>query len=212
VTPEPPAQDPAATTIVFRDLEHAAERLRDAQPNPAELRRLLREFVNLTQQLTEVMRHEYSQLTGRKWVPSSFEGWTPTTTLFKRLRSSDYHELPFLIDARHEQIVPFAKTSTGKILAFGIQSTTEIRDPWRQDSPRSALAMYPAQGDSPLPEAERTTRFIIRGRTKEVRKALVEAGTEDVLALTESCMTSLREYFAYYQQCLSRHARGSYRP
>lgn len=206
--PKQQKEHPRDSAIVFSDLEHAFERLSLAQESPAELRRALREFVTLTQQLTEVCRHEFSKLTGRKWVPAEFPGWTATSSLFKKLRRSDFHEHPFLVDVRHSQLFPFGRMDDGVELAFQFQSTVAINDPNRRDCPRPGVSLHLPKEDVWLRSVEDKTRFIIRGRTSEVRAALVAAGTDDVFDLATSCMATLRDYYAHYCERLRVLLRG----
>ncbi|MBP9144029.1 MAG: hypothetical protein KBI44_06070 [Thermoanaerobaculia bacterium] len=201
------AAPPRDSAIVFRDLEHAFGKLRLAQANPAELRRALREFIGLTQQLTEICRHEFSQVTGKKWIPAQFPGWTPTSSLFKKLRRSDYHEHPFLVDVRHSQIIPFGKTDTGAELALKVESTAKIDDPNRERCPRPGMSIHLPKEDVWMRSIEDKTRYIFRGRTSEVRAALAAAGTDDVLDLAESCMGTLRGYYTYYCDRLDESLR-----
>ncbi|MFL6258869.1 MAG: hypothetical protein ACJ76Y_04065 [Thermoanaerobaculia bacterium] len=196
---------PRDSEIVFRDLEHAFNQLAPVSANPVTLRRAFREFVTLTQQLTEVFRTEYSQLTGRKWVAGDFPRWTPVTSLFKKLRRSDYHEHPFLLDVRHQQTIPFGKTSAGTELAFQIHSTTEIHSAFQEDRPKSSLGIRLPKQNIWLQAIQEQSRCIVRGRTKEVRSALLTAGTCDVLELAASCMATMREYYAYYCDRLGEH-------
>lgn len=197
------ATRPSDSAIVFHDLEHAFAQLPFVEANPAKFRRSLREFVTLTQQLTEVCRHEFSKITGKKWVPADFPGWTPTSALFKKLRRSDYHEHPFLVDVRHSQIIPFGNTNIGVELALRVQSQTEIMDPRREDRPRPGMSIHLPKEDVWIKSVEDKTRYIVRGRTSEVRAALIAAGTADAMDLAASCMATLRDYYAYYCERLN---------
>lgn len=91
------------TKLVFRDLEDSLNELKLSRKSPVNVRRQFGRFLTLTQQLTGMMRKECERLTGYKWGASEFGEWNSVTDLFKKLRRTDYHESPVVINVRESQ-------------------------------------------------------------------------------------------------------------
>lgn len=91
------------TDLVFRDLEDSLNELKLSRKSPVNVRRQFGRFLTLTQQLTEMMRKEFERSTGHKWKAAEFAEWNTVTDLFKKLRRTDYHESPVVINVKESQ-------------------------------------------------------------------------------------------------------------
>ncbi|HYF81870.1 MAG TPA: hypothetical protein VEB00_02420 [Clostridia bacterium] len=89
--------------MTFGDLTDSLKELQNNRNSPVSVRRAFARFLTLAQQLTETMRKEYKSHTGEDWEAVKFDKWDNTTKLFKKLRRSDYHEFPVVINVRESQ-------------------------------------------------------------------------------------------------------------
>jgi hypothetical protein len=92
---------------------------------------------SLSQQLTEVMRKEYSDQFGKEWRANNFSGWNEVTALFKKLRRTAYHSYPITIGVKETQYF-----AVGDIFEDGVgtsevavQGTWELGDPFSEHVP-----------------------------------------------------------------------------
>ena len=101
------------------------------------------------------------------------------------------------------------------MLLFLLQSgDVKPRDPFSENVPDTLTITLPGKGGQehvPVEWAEKEHEFILVGRTREVRKALKEAGKDNVHELVADCLSALRCYYEFYQQRLSeeRHLPGA---
>lgn len=193
------------TEVVFRDLASTAEELEEERGSPVRVRRLIGSFITLSQQLTDIMRKEFKELTGNKWKPSSFSEWNAVTELFKKLRRSNYHEYPVIIHVQETQYF-----SVGDIFADDInggevasQGTWALGDPFSETMPEGIITMLdnPTTGQ-PIEPKRRDYTFIFYPRTDEIKKAIEDTGLNDVHQLAQGCLKILIKYFAFYERSL----------
>ncbi|HYF81869.1 MAG TPA: hypothetical protein VEB00_02415 [Clostridia bacterium] len=46
--------------------------------------------------------------------------------------------------------------------------------------------------------------FILHPRTEEIKKALNDAGTDDIHILCEKCYETMKSYFEFYSMCIKK--------
>jgi hypothetical protein len=193
------------TEVVFRDLTSTAKELEDERGSPLKVRRLIGSFITLSQQLTEIMRKEFQELTGKKWEAGSFPGWNVVTELFKKLRRSDYHESPVIIHVQETQYFSlgdiFGDDVKGGELAS--QGTWALGDPFSETIPEGIITMLddPTTGQRIEPK-RRDFVFIFYPGTDEIKKAIEDTGLNDIHKLAQGCLKILTEYFVFYQRSL----------
>jgi hypothetical protein len=190
------------TEIVFKDLSDAFDELKNERETPIKVRRNFKNFILLSQQLTEIMRPEYKKLTSEKWEAKNFKGWNEITNLFKKLRNSDTHNYPVLIDVNETQHY----FSHGQSL--GVNFTWDPSDPLSKNVPDGVVALEadPKTGRAIYKKVTkpctRSFKFVIAPRTKDIDNALQRAGTNDVHELSEKCFKTLQSYYVYYNECV----------
>lgn len=89
---------PTKTEIVFEDLHQLSIDINTRRRNPRIFRLAFESYIFKSQQLTEAMRSEYKQQTGRVWCASHFEGWNEYTNTIKKLRNTALHGYPIVLD------------------------------------------------------------------------------------------------------------------
>lgn len=185
--------------IVFRDLQVALEELHSVCESPVNVRRKFRSFILLTQNLTEIMRKEFSDITGQKWDAASFSGWNAVTELFKKLRKTDYHESPVRILIKEESKTSirhlFPEVPEGQLMCF--ETVWDLGDPFEEDI-SNGLALLAANGVTRLPIDQRSYRYLLHPCSNDLSQAIAEAGSDDIQTLSAQCMHVLTEYYAYY--------------
>lgn len=97
------------TLIIFNDIKDICLEIEKTE-SPKTMRRLLSIFLIQTQQLTDIMRKEFSILTNKKWEAKSFNGWNETSSYFKKLRNIHVHEtlakINVHINSQHKIVFP----------------------------------------------------------------------------------------------------------
>ena len=208
------ASDYSDTDLVFGDLRHVAAELAVETSSPVRVRRLLSQFITLSQQLTEIMRKEYGAATGERLEARRFPSWTPVTELFKRLRRCDYHRYPITIVVRETQYFAvgdiFEDDVGGAEVAF--EGTWDLGNPFAQDVPDGIrlLRADPATGkktDEAVDPVRRSYVFVLRPRTPELAAALTKAGDDDVHTLVAECFATLEAYAGWYKAMLEQVRR-----
>lgn len=216
------------TQIVFGDLKHYLEELNRERESPAKVRRDFKNFIILTQQLTDTMRKEFSDLMGRKWEAKAFSGWNNITTLFKELRNTEAHAYPVTIkaniDSSYFEEVTLGLASNEQVMTrffgednpenrrcvFGglvISHTSEIGDPF-SETPPPPLAVSPC--DPPTGEALPPTsvpyrvdvNYTLAAKGQPIEDLLLEIGTNDIHILCARCFHILEQYFNFYEDAL----------
>lgn len=198
------------TKMVFGDLRHIAQELHNERDSPVRVRRLLSQFITLSQQLTEVMRKEYSGASGSKWQAESFSGWNEVTTLFRKLRRTDYHSCPVTICVEETQYFGVGDIFQDGIGAseVAIQGTWDLGDPFSEHVPEGLKLVLadPATGkpsDKSIEPNRRNYVFRLNARNQEIEEAISQVGTTDVHLLVEKCFAALMTYYDFYNNQLS---------
>jgi hypothetical protein len=180
------------TELVFRDLKDIAVELQKERNSPLRVRRLLSQFITLSQQLTEVMRKEYSDQIGKEWQANKFSGWNEVTALFKKLRRTDYHSYPVTICVEETQYF-----AAGDIFEDGVgtsevavQGTWDLGDPFSEHIPDGLnLVLADPTTGRPSNKTIKPRRwhyvFKLNARTQELDQALQKVVTNDVHKLIE---------------------------
>ncbi|MFQ2301365.1 hypothetical protein ACK32U_16595, partial [Aeromonas dhakensis] len=77
--------------IIFSDLDEIYFQIMNSRRKPKHFRHLFEQYIVKSQQLTDVMRREFKNLTGRSWSASDFLEWTLYTKILKSLRNAALH-------------------------------------------------------------------------------------------------------------------------
>lgn len=197
------------TELIFRDLKDIAKEIQGEQDSPHRMRRFFRQYITLSQQLTEIMRKEFSDICGTNWEANSFSGWNAVTNLFKLLRRTDYHSYPVTISVEETQYF-----KEGDIFEDGVGSNTwclcgtwDVGDPFSEQI-HEGLQLIPVDqktGKSRNISVEPIRRkyvFNLKARSTDLDKAIKETGINDIHQLVEKCFATLSDYYAYYNRCL----------
>lgn len=216
------------TQIVFGDLKHYFDELHRERESPAKVRRNFKNFIILTQQLTDTMRKEFSDLTGQKWEAKTFTGWNNVTTLFKELRNTEAHAYPITIkakiDSSYFEEVALGLASNEQVMTrfFGednpenrrcvagglvISHTSDVGDPF-SEVPPPPLVMSPC--DSATGEALSTNvepyrvdvNYALTAKGQPIEDLLLDIGTNDIHILCARCFYILEQYFNFYEDAL----------
>lgn len=195
----------------MRDLEEALLALDAARPSPVEVRRAFRTVLTLSQQLTEMMRTEFRQRTGRKWQAGRFPGWNATTELFKLLRRLEYHEAPIEIGLRQEHRFLLGSIDEKRLFALSVHSDADLDDPFAKAPPRdfSMESLQDPANPTPLPLIGTKDAYIIITPTKALRRAVAAAGNDDLHVLSRRCVETLRDYHQWYHSQLAVAGHGA---
>lgn len=194
------------TDLVFRDLEDSLNVLKESKKSPVDVRRQFSRFITLTQQLTEMMRKEFEELTGHKWEASEFGEWNHVTELFKKLRRTDYHESPVVINVKENQrfLVDTYQDESGEeygeYLTF--QVTWGLDDPLASDISSELTPMFFDKNKAPIDNIKPDKidyEFILAPKTDEIKKALELACSDDIHILSEKCFETLEKYYMFYK-------------
>lgn len=99
-------REPTKTQLVFGDLCQLYVDINKNRRNPRFFRLAFESYVFKSQQLTEAMRSEYKQQTGKKWCASDFDGWNEYTNSVKKIRNAALHGYPIVLDEAVLSIYP----------------------------------------------------------------------------------------------------------
>lgn len=216
------------TQIVFGDLKHYLDELNRERESPAHVRRNFKNFIILTQQLTDTMRKEFSDLTGRKWEAKNFTGWDNVTTLFKELRNTEAHAYPVTIkakiDSSYFEEVALGLTSNEQVMTrfFGednpenrqcisgglvISHTSDVGDPFSETPPPPLVVSPcdPATGEALATNFEPyrvDVNYALAAKGQPIEDLLLEIGTNDIHILCARCFYILEQYFNFYEGAL----------
>lgn len=102
-------REPTKTQIVFADLCQLYVDINKNRRNPRLFRLAFESYIFKSQQLTEAMRSEYKQQTGKKWCASDFDGWNEYTNSVKKIRNAALHGYPIVLDEAVLSIYPNRK-------------------------------------------------------------------------------------------------------
>lgn len=199
------------TEIVYRDLSDAFEQLDNEKTSPLAVRRKFRNFVIYTQQLTEMMRKEFPQRTGKKWEAKNFDGWNDVSLLFKEIRKSDYHEVPLLIQVKETRSYQMNKifTDSSSDNLFNLQSIWNL-DPFSEDVPQChGIVLADEATGEPLDEFIEPHKieyqFVLLSRTTKTKTLLENIGDDDLHELSRQFFVKLQVYYDFYQQSVQKN-------
>jgi len=198
---------PSPVDTVLKDLRSTAAAIAKSD-SPAETRRLFSTFVSDSKALTEYMRKEYKQLTGRDWAPGNWTGWNDVTKLVTMLRNYDRHERPLLLLARQRYYFPITLAADSQELVFqGDWGPLDPQDTVVPDSLSLHLAdpKTKAMTDQTVAPYKREIQFIPFADDPEVNAQLDRISEKNVRAVTQSSLAVLEAYVTWYSQEL----RGS---
>jgi hypothetical protein len=196
------------TEIVFADLESIARDLMSESRSPVIVRRRLHTFAMLTAKLTATMRTEFHRKTGRKWEASRFKGWTETTALFHYLRNCDLHEMPLKIGTSQVRRIPLKDVhpQAPDHLILALHYDQAIKDQLA-DNVVDTVSLRPGRDAPPLAWSEWEVKFLVEAETEKLRRKLTRAGTREVRVLVTRCISTLQEYYQFYQEALTHDSR-----
>jgi hypothetical protein len=200
------------TEIVFRDLTRAHKKIHRKHHNPDAIRRWFASFIIQSQRLTDVMRKEYSRLTGHGWAASEFSGWTDVTNLFKNLRNTDLHQVPVRIRIEGAQVYRglIEEVSTGAagkevatlvdmIIKVSFTSEAGLEKELPHVLKASFTDSYGEHRELPYPD-ERHYKYELEGVTPEVENLIEKAGTRHVHTLAAEYYETLSQYYNFYRE------------
>ncbi len=197
------------TRIIFGDLTDCLHELNNCKDTPVKVRREFARFISLTQQLTEVMRKEYKAKTQINWEASIFDGWNKTTELFKKLRRTDYHESPVIINVKEKQyyLAAILEDENGKEHKgyFVASVLWGLGDPFSTKMPGDMkLLMYDENMNQIEDEGPEFSEYeyVLHSRTDEIEKAIQNAGQEDIYILCNECYAVMKKYYDFYTKQL----------
>src|SRR5574341_486506 len=182
------------TELIFRDINDIEKEIQDEHDSPLRIKRLFSQYITLSQQLTEIMRKEFSDICGANWEAKSFPGWNAVTSLFKLLRRTGYHSYPVTISVEETQYF-----KEGDIFEDGVGSNTiaicgtwDLGDPFSEQIPVGLQLMLVDQktGKSRNISVEPIRRkyvFKLNARSTDLDKAIKETGINDIHQLVEKC-------------------------
>lgn len=186
------------TAIIFTDLKLAFDRLQESKTSPSEVRRRFVNFLSLTQQLTNIMRKEYEQNTGKFWEAKNFDGWNKVSNLFKELRNEDYHEFPANIDVKCTSHFQIFEGDPHKVHTIYKSEMFQLSD--NLPTPPN-LKM----GDKFYEAFKHEYSFILQGRTSKINKLLNKIESNEIHQLSIECFELIERYYQFYKKCLSEN-------
>lgn len=194
-------QEVSDVELVFTDLQDALSELDDAITSPKRVRRCFSRFVDLTQRLTSAMRIESKSRAGVEWQAARFGGWNEVTALFKDLRNEEQHERQIYISVQETRYFELFGPGGGRVAASGTWQLTDQL----LEKPPDALKMFdsdPETGErtnTEIPHCAVAYRYLIQPREAKLRARLQAIGTADLHQLSGACMSTLREYHAFFR-------------
>jgi hypothetical protein len=205
-------QDPLGTTVVFEDLRKAYEDLTSSRRFPLKFRRAFDEYVYRSQQLTEVMRREYSRYTATAWDAASFSGWNAFTRTLKALRRETYHGTPLVLYETTLSVYPAIRFVTDREpigprqAAAGIrlmEGTLLVERPFSEKIITPGVGFPKEDGTYAIPTKEFVS-YKLRSHSFDVstQKCLEQAGTTDAVLIALRSFPVLRVYFSHYEAAL----------
>jgi hypothetical protein len=198
--------EPSIVSVAFRDLADTYGELSSGDSSPKGVRRGFANFVDLSQKLTSHMRTEYSEKTGKKWVPSSFDDWNDITELFKQLRNDDQHDRPISILVNETQYFRVFEDDPTLTALSGTWSFS--LDDQLADSPRNDLVIGYVDLNTGRPSGElispvrKEYEFHLHPSSNKVKALLEEIGDTNVRTLSDKCFETLTAYYDYYRRNL----------
>ena len=187
--------------LVFADLQNALSELNDAITSPKRVRRCFSRFVELTQRLTSAMRKESKSKAGVEWRAVRFSGWNEVTALFKDLRNEEQHERQIYISVRETRSFELFGPGGGTITTSGVWQLTDQL----LEKPPDALKMFdsdPETGEMTSDEISHcgvAYQYLLQPREAKLGACLQTIGTEDLHELSQTCMSALSEYHAFFR-------------
>lgn len=211
-------QDPLGTTVVFRDLHDAYREMMNGRRFPAKFRRAFDEYVYRSQQLTEVMRKEYSAQTGRPWNASGFTGWNDFTDALKALRRNTYHGVPLVLYETTLAVYPAVQFVTDEAPIGPRQSAAGVRlihgtlfitSPFREKILMPSMAVPAKDGSGLVRPLKEFVSYQLRWHVLDssAKASLQRVNTTDVIRIVANSFPVYKRYFAYYEAALSASGR-----
>ena len=190
--------------LVLADLEDALAALTAAVISPKVVRQSFSRFVELTQRLTSTMRKEASAKSYGAWEAKTFLGWDEVTLLFKGLRNAEQHEQQIHVSVHESRYFEPYGPGGGQIAVAG---TWQLTDQLAENPP-DALKLFDSDSETgqmtnvEIPHCGIAYRYHIQARDDKLAASLQAVGTSDIHELSNRCMTTLRDYHAFYRACV----------
>lgn len=199
---------PSPIETALQDLRSTVAAL-ERTDSPSETRQLFSAFVTASQSLTEYMRKEFKDVTGRGWLPGGWTGWTEVTELVKELRNYDKHEFPILLLARVRYY--YSVTPAADSPQVVVQGDWRPLDPQETIVPNnlSVCLADPKTGaatERTIAPSKSEFQLIPFAADPKVNALLDRINDKDVRAIARSTLEVLEAYVARYrQQLLEQH-------
>lgn len=190
--------------LVLADLEDAFKALNSAVSSPKLVRQSFSRFVELTQRLTAVMRKDWSARRGGTWAANTFPGWNATTALFKELRNQEQHEQQIYISVEETRYYELFGPGGGRIAYSGTWKLTDQL----AASPPDWMRLYDsdpvtgAKTNVEIPHCAVAYKYLLQPRDHRTAELVRAAGKSGIHELSSTCMTTLREYCAFYRSSI----------
>ncbi len=217
--------DSSDSEIVFAELSRAYRELLRSRRQPARYRRLLEEYVNKSQHLTEVMRVEYRRCTLKTWSAKSFSGWNASTEVLKALRRVVFHRAAFLLNPvellvyEREAVERMFPKVCGEVSERHresryrlVRGTCFVANPFEKRRISSGMGIPRRSGKPTSAEdfwfqLKTFMSYEISHRLQDetLSRQFIKAGTHDVSVIAIKSFPVLKRYFLYYQRELGEN-------
>jgi len=211
--------DPSSSEVVFVDLKNSYSEILVSRRYPTRFRRAFDEYVYRSQQLTEVMRREYSREVGAQWNASSFPYWNAYTDMLKAVRRATYHGIPLVLHEYTLSVYPAVEFATDhkeigqRQIKAGvrlIETTSFVDMPFSEllTTPRIGFPRKSIGSKSPFDThifpIKEFVSYKLQWNLLEngVRAASNRAGTTDVVRIVLRSFPILEKYYGFYRENL----------
>lgn len=194
------------TSILFNDIRDVYDEFQKAQ-SPKAVRRLFCSFLTQTQQLTDIMRVEFKELTGKSWEAKTFSGWTKTSAYFKKLRNMHVHaslaRINVQIKSLHKLVLPDIPVP----LFLNVSGVAQLDDQLLDENPQPVTLLHP--------EGPNTKEVVSEVQSVEYSYVLSDDGnalmnehlpTMDLNYLVQDYFHTLSAYYDFYTLEIAKHS------
>ena len=105
-------KDYSSAEIVIGDMDYLFNVMMTSRRKQRKFRLSFEQYIVKSQQLTDVMRKEYSRKTDHKWIASDYTGWNENTNILKKLRNVVLHQVPLMFYEVTYSVYPAVQFAT----------------------------------------------------------------------------------------------------
>lgn len=206
--------------LVFSDLTKLYDDLNNIRRDRASFRVAFESYLFKSQQLTEVMRSEFRQMTGLKWEASKFKGWNNYTSALKKIRNAAAHGSPIALYDLILSVYPNVSFTLDRVNEDYSLDNRRIRltetrafisDPFEREFSSVIKAFQQGNGSNTYPLKEFVSyelRLDIMGINKLDG---FESLRLDVIKLLLHSYPVLKKYYALYEKELNCNLLEAYK-